>query len=419
MRLFSNLDNLLLAAEDSGSGGNQGSGVEDLIEFLGEDDVSDTKDKASETSEDLLTTTGDKDEKTKTDDELKEEDVTDKEEDEPEAEDLELTTPASRKAILKKYPELFKDFPYLEKAYYREQAFTEIFPTLEDAKEAAGKIGDFAQFEQSLLQGGSTEAVLKSVKEADGEAFKNIVDNYLPALQKVEPQAYFHVVGNLIRQTVAGMYKEGKRIENERLQEAAVILNQYVFGTSNYQEPTAFGKGNAPNQEADKIKSERAALINDKFEAAREDLTTRANNVVKSTIANHIDPTGQMSDYVKKNAVKDAQDNLDSLLMGDSRFRTFIDKLWERAFDQNFSKKSLDDIKSAYLSKSKTLLPAVIKKARVEALKGLGKKETADREEPVRKGPLPSGRAATQSSSSQKNATIPRGMSTLEFFNQD
>ena len=35
-------------------------------------------------------------------------------------------TPVRRKEILAKYPKLFKDFPYLEKAYYREQQFTEV-----------------------------------------------------------------------------------------------------------------------------------------------------------------------------------------------------------------------------------------------------------------------------------------------------
>ena len=52
----------------------------------------------------------------------------------PKEEDLELTDSSSRKEILAKYPKLFKDFPYLEKAYYREQQFTEVFPTIQDAR---------------------------------------------------------------------------------------------------------------------------------------------------------------------------------------------------------------------------------------------------------------------------------------------
>src|SRR5215831_19879700 len=45
----------------------------------------------------------------------------------PKEENLELVTPVRRGEILAKYPNVFKDFPYLEKAYYREQQFTETF----------------------------------------------------------------------------------------------------------------------------------------------------------------------------------------------------------------------------------------------------------------------------------------------------
>ena len=42
----------------------------------------------------------------------------------------------SRREILKEFPELFKKFPYLESAYYRNLQFTEYFSKPEDAKSA-------------------------------------------------------------------------------------------------------------------------------------------------------------------------------------------------------------------------------------------------------------------------------------------
>src|SRR6187399_1594582 len=75
-------------------------------------------------------------EKSKEDDELKE---IEEELDGPKEEDLELMTPVRRREILAKYPKLFKDFPYLEKAYYREQQFTEVYPTIQDARAAHEK----------------------------------------------------------------------------------------------------------------------------------------------------------------------------------------------------------------------------------------------------------------------------------------
>src|SRR5216684_3091765 len=58
-----------------------------------------------------------------------------------------------RQAILKEFPELFKKFPAIEHAIYREQQYAEIFPTLDDAKEANARLDDFKAFENELFDG--------------------------------------------------------------------------------------------------------------------------------------------------------------------------------------------------------------------------------------------------------------------------
>src|SRR6185436_17783046 len=125
-----------------------GTGKEDIIEFLGDEEEKET---IPIERDDKKTKFGDRDEKDDSDeDETKEtkdrtEDDTDdlqeleKELEGPTDEQLELVTPVARREILKKYPTLFKDFPYLEKAYYREQQFTELLPTIDDAKQAVAK----------------------------------------------------------------------------------------------------------------------------------------------------------------------------------------------------------------------------------------------------------------------------------------
>jgi hypothetical protein len=86
----------------------------------------------------------------------------------------------------------------------------------------------------------------------------------------------------------------------------------------------------------------------------------------------------------------------------------------------------VDKIRSAYVSKAKTLLPSVIKKARNDALRGMGKRvkdddDTTD-ESTRKKGPVPSGRPRSQSSNTGKikeAKDIPSGMSTLDFLNSE
>jgi len=412
---------------ESGSEGsieNKELSKDDAIEFMGEDDKEEvlelepekkSKDKDDEKDDDK------KPEK----DELKEleEELEDEEKDLDEDE-LELVVPARKKEILAKYPTLFKDFPYLEKAYYREQKYAELLPTIADAETAVEKASALDNFETKLLQG-STEDILRAIKTDDQEAFNRIVDNYLPSLEKVDENAYYHVIGNIIKHTIASMVGE----KDEDLTEAARILNKYIFGKNEYDRPTRLSKTEKEDtKKEDEINEREQEFTHRQLVSVQENLDTRVTNILKSTIDKNIDPKDTMSDYVKRHAIKEAEENLDELIGQDTRFKGLLDKLWTRAIDSNFSEQSIDRIRSAYLSKAKTLLPSVIKKSRNDALKGLGKKVTDDTDDEVKdkKGPLPVGKTRSSSSSSGGNRTdkdkakeIPKGMRSIDYLMQD
>lgn len=342
------------------------------------------------------------------------------EEEVPTEEELNLVTPVRRKEILAKYPNVFKDFPYLEQAYYREQHFTEIFPTLDDAKEAHSKASTLDNFESDLMQG-NVSKVLGAVKQSDPEAFNKLADNYLMQLGAVDKGAVQHIIGNVIKNSVINVINEAMRMgENgDPLKEAAILFHQAIFGTNQIQAPTNLSKQVENDPEKENLKKERAEFVRQKYETISTDLNTKVQNSIKSTISNHIDPKNLMPEYVRKNAARDAKESLDNLMAQDSRFSNLMDKLWEKAFESNFSPKSMDQIRSTYLSKAKTLLPSVIQRARNEASKA----SRTTREEKDRKGPLPIGGHSTSSTERRTNVTkpaeIPKGMKTLDFLNSD
>ena len=321
-----------------------------------------------------------------------------------------------RKEILAKYPKIFKEFPQLEKAYYREQKYAELLPTLDDAKSAVEKSQQYDKFEQTLLSG-DIDSILSSVKTADGKAFNKIVDEYLPTLQKVDQTAYFHVIGHVIKNTIVAMSRFGKENENENLQAAAVLLNQFVFGKNEFEAPKEFGP--KPDKSENSVDNERLQLHQERFESALEDLTTTSQNIIKSTIAKHIDPKDTMTDYVRKTAIRDALDDVDKAIASDARFRSVLDKLWEKAAKANFSRASLADIKTAHLNKAKTLLRPIIQKHRSEALKGLGTRDKSEREEVVKKGPVKMGQSGRANNTTNDKTEIPKNKSTLEIMMED
>src|SRR5439155_10821415 len=91
----------------------------------------------------------------------------------------------SFKDIKAKYPNLFKDFPDLREMFFREQGYSELFPTVEDAKEAHENSANYS-FLRELVEGGTTENTeefLGAVKDID--KLQSFAYSFLPALQKV------------------------------------------------------------------------------------------------------------------------------------------------------------------------------------------------------------------------------------------
>jgi len=412
--------NNYMAPADSESGGSITSEpAEDTFELLNEEevekpetlDISDVKEPKDDDDED------EKDEEV---DELKE--LEDELKPPTEEDLLEIVSPARRKEILAKYPKLFKDFPYLEKAYYRDQQFTEILPTVQDARLAVEKARILDNTEREVMDGNIT-SILRAARSESQEAFNKIADNYLPALRAVDQQAYYHVLGNVVKDTIITMAREGKNLGDNGapLLAAANILNQFVFGSQTFTPPQQLARQVNPNEQAreQQLNQQEQQRFYQQFETVKDELQTKADNVLKSTIDGHIDPNGTMSDYVKSHATKEAFENLEVLISKDTRFRSLLDKLWEKAFQSNFDKETTAKIKSAYLSKAKTLLPSVIKKARNDALRGRAAR--VEKDEPLipRRNPTEQSAAPSKGGKIRKASDIPRGMSTLDVLMKD
>lgn len=416
------------APEDSGSGtATEELSVNETIELLGEDDdkeevidLDDKKDEKKLVKKDKETD----EEKSEDDEEVELDDDEEKESDDEIDEDI--ITPPRRKEILAKYPQLFKDFPYLNRAYYREQQFTEMFPTMKDAKEAVNKSATLDKFESDLVSG-NTEKILLAVKSHDQKAFNKIVDNYMDTLGKVDTQAYYHVLGNIIKDTIVSMVKESNNNGNEALKSAAAILNQFVFATSEFQPKTRLTPETEDTSKQDEISKRERALLERQFVSSRDEVSTKVTNVLKATIEANIDPKESMTPYVRKQAAREAYEEIISLVDRDSRFKQVLDRLWKQTLDAGFDSANKDKIKSAYLSKARTLLPTAIKKARNEALKGLGHRVKDDDTEETTTSPKrtqPSVGRATSSHNSGKSdkdkaRAIPKDMSTRDYLMQE
>jgi hypothetical protein len=425
---------LLYSPDDNPAGNaNLPMGKEDTITFLGMEDEKeqviplDEKKPVEKEKEEVKEPKKDVDEVKDKEGEEEEEEIDELkeieeslEEDEIDEEKLELVNTVSRKEILKKYPILFKDFPYLEHAFYRNYQFTEYFSTPNEAKEALAKAETLDAFDKDLLSG-NTKNILEAAKKSDPKAFYKIVDNYMATLADVDEKAYHHVLGNNIKQTIVAMVKEGRRGDNETLVNAAAILNQFVFGSSEFEpaKNLSSGEDNKDDSREKQLEKEKQDFILQRLETANTELSRTVQNSLKATIAANLDPKNSMSEFVKKHASAEVLQTIESSLQNDKQFQVLVDRLWEKALESNFTKDSTDRIRNAFFAKAKMLLPAAIKKARIEALRGMGKRvkeEAEEKEEPVEKS---GDDRPERKRSSGKTGEIPAGMSTLEFLMKD
>jgi hypothetical protein len=338
--------------------------------------------------------------------------------------DIEIDAPPRKKEITKEFPEFFKKFPFMEKLLYRDKQYTELFGSFDDAKEVAEKVEILNNFESQLLSG-KTDEILKNVKETDGKAFDKIVDDYLPALARVDKDAYFEVVGNVTKQLIVEMVNEAKKSDNDELRQAALMINQFIFGSAEFVAPKPRVIQNK-DEETNKVEQERLNYIRERFDDSRNDLQNRVDNILKNTISEYIDPKGHMTAYEKKNAIKDALEDLNSVLGKDSSLKRNLDKLWKASLDEKFSKSSLDKIQSAYLGVAKRNLAASIKKARVEALKDKTprsrqekEEEKEDKEEKEERTPRKGNIIAGKPSQQRSKTPMEKGESVADYFARD
>lgn len=233
----------------------------------------------------------------KTPKETKEE-VEEEKEDELELdpEDVTLQTVPRKKEILAAFPELFKKFPAVEAAIYRDRQFTELFPTPADAQESLDKSTAFDNLREGVMSG-NTKDIFSSVKDEDPEAFKNVVDNLLVDLHEVDKEAYYHVIGTVAQDIILKMVNIAKSKNNESVGIAAQILNQVVFGTDDFVPQNKLAK---QLHKDDTVAKEREELTRTRFDSAISDVSTRTDNLLTKAIDAMIDKENAMTPYVKR-----------------------------------------------------------------------------------------------------------------------
>lgn len=376
-----------------------------IIDLLNEDDgkEEDKEEKPEKEEEDIEDKEGDGEEEVELD--------VEEEEKLPDEESLELVVPVKKADILKKYPGFDKEFPAVMALYYKAQQYTDILPTLADAREAVESKEILDTFKGDLSKG-DTARIIHTIKKNAPDSYDAFVDNYLGTLAKVDKEAYFHVTHNVMAQALNFTLAKSKEEGNEELNEAAAIISKFLLETDKPQ-VRKLSSSDPESEEKKKLQKDREDFESQKHTDAQSTLMNRIDNQIKSTIDINIDKNKNMTDFVRKNAVREVQSQLNDALKNDKSFNRVIDAFWKRARTEKYPTAVLDKIKNAHLSQAKTLLQRIIPKVRSEALKGSARREA----KPVYAGNRESITPRNSGEKQNNNGQPKKRMSTLDILN--
>jgi len=305
------------------------------------------------------------------DEEEEDEDEDEEEEEEPEGEEDKVKEPPvegrpTYQELKKADPELFKKVPGLKDIFFREQAFSETFASVEEAKAAASKAEDFDIIEATLVNG-DMSLVLKELAANSPQSVPQLVDNFLPTLQRLSKDLYVRATMPVLEDLIRLAYNDGKRLNDKNLMYAAGHIAKHVFGEPRIPEPRNTNTG--PHPAEVQLREERSRHFNERYGQFNYDVTTESYSRLERIADKGInDPDGKLNGFTRKAILKDTLSELDQQLAQDQQLSQTLRQLWRRATVGGFTQEHREAILNAHLSRAKQLLPGIRNRMVAEAL---------------------------------------------------
>lgn len=287
-----------------------------------------------------------------------------KDDDEPE---VDASGRPTVKAVKAAFPDIFKKFPYLKTAFFELPRYKEVFADPEEAQSAATKAGDFDALESSLVGKGDPSILLNVLNENNPKALARVVENFGPALRKLNPEVYLKLTEPIIEDLIYYANAHGTKTGNKNLVLSAKHIAHYVF-SNNGEIPDISKRAAAdsgPSEDELQLQRDRQEFDNTRHRDALVSVATSASTVLDRVVENKLDG---LTPFEKKALVRDCREQTNSALQEDKAFQRSLASLWAQAKRDNYSDASKERIKSAWLSRAKAVAPGIRNKLKQEAL---------------------------------------------------
>lgn len=288
--------------------------------------------------------------------EEEEEEETEEEEDEDEDEgedgETEEISRPSWQLIKEKYPELTKDKDF-RAMYFRDKAYTEIYPTLNDAREAANKADQLDALDSTLMEG-NVEAVFGTLNP---DVLSRISDKLLPALYKRDQNAFAKAARPLVVNVLRTVLNRAEETGDDNLKKSVRNITRVLTG-GNPDLPTVDTRTD-PSIEAERnrLTQERRALFDRDNRGFIASCDKTVNRRLESIIMDDLDSKKQLNEFTRQSVAERTLSDLHAELMKDEGLRNKLQQIHRLAAKAGFPEEYRARIVSASLERAKKLVP--------------------------------------------------------------
>jgi hypothetical protein len=297
--------------------------------------------------------------------EEQEEGQEEEETEEDEEESVDEPPSSLARSLSEKHKGIFKEFPQLRGILFREGQYKEVFPTVEEAKDAYDRSETLAYLENSVGTG-SAEPLLDTLDEAALERFSK---EFVPGLAKKNPKiahkALLPVMNGMLRSALS----VAQRSQNKNLGTAVQLISQFLNGTNEIPETSDPDEDPQVKKKLNELSERERQMQTRAHVEFSKKVTGAGDKKLMLEIRKAFDSDKNLSEIERDALAERTFKRVVDRLASDGNHIRGMDSLWARARKAGYSEEWIPRIITAMLGGARSLLPGVRAKVRAEALK--------------------------------------------------
>jgi hypothetical protein len=310
-----------------------------------------------------------------------EEESPEKKGDDKEDEEELVLSRVNYKDVKEKHPTFFKDFPELKHAFFREQQFTEIFPTVEEAKKAAEAQSAYEEITDAVIDGNAVK-FLDELRNENPQGLETFSTNFLPALEKTNRDLYFNVVAPHVRGFVKKVFNVGMQNKDENVQNAAKVVHKALFG-GDYNDVERNDTESGGNNKDSSVEEDKKRYFAGKYQTLYSEVTNSCYSKLDEEINRGLSDLEKENKGLKRLLATDIRTKVLQEMDKDEAYLSRMQSLWRREQRLGFPGQLKTSFQTTFIAKAKSLIPKIRSEARKEAL-GKADNNSNNKQEPTR-----------------------------------